>query len=148
MKIREHCTRNVISAKADCTITEAARLMRKHHVGCLVIVSDDGKSLPTGIVTDRDIVIEVLAEEISMETVTVKDIMTHSLILAAEEDDILDALQLMEDHGVRRLPVINSKNELTGLLSLNDILKVVEELLDVILSTYKREQSQENKLRP
>jgi len=147
MKTAKYCTHHVITAKQDCPIPEAARLMRKHHVGCLVVVSEEDESLPVGIVTDRDLVVEILAEDISPETVTVRDIMTHLTVLAREEDDILTSLKLMDERGIRRLPVTNGDNELTGILSTDDVARVIHDQIGHIVSIYKREMEHERKAR-
>ena len=79
LNIGKYCTHNVITIDKDGNIIEAARLMREHHVGCLVVVSTDNDGeRPVGILTDRDIVVEVLGEEVSLDSVTVEDVMTRA----------------------------------------------------------------------
>ena len=122
--------------------------MREHHVGCLVIVSDDDEDLPVGIVTDRDLVVEVLSLEVSPDSVSVKDVMTRTPVLAREEDDILTSLKLMEEHGVRRIPVTNGYNELTGILSTDDVARVIHNQLGHVISIFNNEMEHEKKARP
>ena len=143
MNAGNFCTREVVTAKDSFSVLEAARLMRRHHVGCLIVTADDNGSRPVGILTDRDIVIEVLAEEVPLDSVAVKDIMSYSPVIAREDDDILTALRLMEERGVRRIPVTNSRDELTGILSTDDIIKVLHQGLGNILSICNREFAQE-----
>jgi len=144
LNIGKYCTRNVITTDLDSSVIEAAKLMRKYHVGSLVVVSRDADGLrPIGILTDRDIVIEVLAEEVTMESVTVEDIMTRSPIVAREDDDIFMTMETMRVKGVRRLPVTDSLGILVGILTTDDLLGVIYEEMGNIVSLFSREQLQE-----
>ena len=108
MTVGKFCTREVVIAGRDSTILEVARLMRQHHVGDVVIVdAGDDKTEPIGILTDRDIVVELLAAEVSLDTVAVGDVMSFELVTAREQDSIWDTLQSMRAKGIRRVPVVN-----------------------------------------
>jgi CBS domain-containing protein len=141
MKIGGFCNREVITADQDISVIEAAKLMRSSHVGCLVIVNDNNQ--PVGIVTDRDIIVEVIAEELSVDSVSIKDFMAGSPAVIREDDDINTALLIMEKHGVRRIPVVNENTQLIGILSLDEILKEISGMLDSVISSYYRELSNE-----
>ena len=124
MSAGQLCKRNVITTHRDCTIREAAQLMRKHHVGCLVITEEkSGKTEPVGIVTDRDIVMEVLAENLEINDVNVGDIMSYALLKVQESDSIVETAQRMRARGVRRVPVVSDSCELIGIIALDDILE-------------------------
>ena len=83
MSIGEICNREVVVARRDESALQAAKLLRRHHVGDLVVVDEhDGRRLPVGILTDRDLVMEVLAEVLGPEAVTVGDIMQTGLLYA------------------------------------------------------------------
>jgi len=148
MNVGNYSTRDIITTQKDCSIFEAARLMREHHVGSLIVVIDNqDEPGPVGIVTDRDIVIEVLAEGIMPDTVTVNDIMTPTPVVAREQDDIISVLNMMEERGVRRIPVMNVYDELTGILSTDDMLKFFHHGLGKIVGIYNREIANEKKMR-
>ena len=142
------CKRDVITIHRDATIREAARLMRKHHVGCLVITeAKAGRTEPVGILTDRDIVMEVIAADIGLNEVTVDDIMSYALLKVCESDSILEIAQRMRARGVRRVPVISNKCELVGIIALDDILELLSEELSMLTRLTSREAEQEQKKR-
>ena len=148
MKAGELCTRNVVTAKRETSITDAARIMRDRHVGCLVVTEGDDNPLePVGILTDRDIVIEVIAKNVDLDKVTVGDIMTYTLIKVNTQDTILDTAQRMRARGIRRVPVIRDTGELTGILALDDILALLSEELSLLTKITSREAEQEKKKR-
>lgn len=147
MNTGKYCNHNVITARKDFSIPDAARLMRQHHVGSLVVVTGNDEFKPVGILTDRDMVIEVLADDVSTSSVTVGDIMTPLPVVANENDDIVSALKIMEQHGVRRLPVTNNEGELVGILTSDDVLKVFYQGLGELVSLYKHEVKHEKQRR-
>ena len=148
MNIGKYCSHNVITAQKESSIYEAAQLMRRHHIGVLVIVTgnSDGNR-PVGIITDRDIVMEVIAEQIPLDAVTIEDVMTRSPLVGREDDDIFSTMEIMREKGIRRLPVIDSLGLLTGILTTDDLLQVIYEEMGNIISLITREQMQELKKR-
>lgn len=148
MKAGELCSREVITATREMTIAAAARLMRDRHVGSLVVVEDSGnRQEPVGIITDRDIVIEVIAENVGVDEVTVGDIMTYALLKVNVQDSIFETAQRMRARGVRRVPVIEATGELAGILALDDILELLSEELSLLTRVTSREAEQEKKKR-
>jgi len=144
MKIGEICNRVVVFSTKDMPLSEAGKLMREHHVGCLLVLEEtDRGRIPIGIVTDRDIVVEVLSAGLDYRTVKVGEIMNADLFVAREDDDILDALQLMRRRGVRRLPVILASGVLVGIVTIDDLLGIVAEQLDDLVKAIASEQSRE-----
>src|SRR5262245_41575359 len=143
--IRELCTREVVVAARDTTVAAAAKLMRHHHVGTIVVCDqpNGGRRLPVGIVTDRDIVIEVVAPELDAKVITVGDIMVQGLITARETEGVLQALEIMRFKGVRRLPIVREDGHLVGIVSIDDLLGVLAEELSDIAKIVTREQAQE-----
>jgi CBS domain-containing protein len=96
MTAGELCNREVVIAYRDTRLGEAARLMREHHVGSLVVVVDRlSERVPVGILTDRDIVVAVVAKGLDPRTLTVGDVMAGELLTVREEDGLADALRLM-----------------------------------------------------
>ena len=147
MKTGEACNRTVIVVGRETPLDEAAKLMRENHVGSLVVAEDTNGRRPVGIVTDRDMVVEVLAAGLDYRTMAVGEIMGARLITASEDDDCLDTLKLMRTHGVRRVPVVGLKGDLAGIVTADDLLEIVAEELGEIVRTVGREQAQEAALR-
>lgn len=147
MNVGEFCSREVVIASEEATIVEIAQLMRKHHVGDVVIV-DRSKSppVPIGIVTDRDIVVELVAAEVPLGAVSVGDVMSYDLATAREDEAVWDALQRMRTRGVRRLPVVNAQGGLEGILALDDLLELLSEELGSLARVPAREIVREKKL--
>jgi CBS domain-containing protein len=123
MSIREICNRNVVCAAAGATATEAARLMRQNHIGNVIVVDRlDGPRTPLGVVTDRDIVIEVVAEGVDPDQLKLADMLTGRLVTVEESTSITETIRTMSLHGVRRLPVVDTAGRLFGVVSVDDIL--------------------------
>jgi len=103
MTIGELCNREVVVVHKGENALEAAKLMRQYHVGDVVVVEDrDDRKVPAGILTDRDIVIELVAEQVDPESVTVEDVMSDQLLVINESDELLDTMEQMRDRGVRQ----------------------------------------------
>jgi CBS domain-containing protein len=145
MKIRDVCNREVVVVGHDESALDAAKLMREFHVGDVIIVrSDREERIPVGIVTDRDLVLEVLALEVNPETIEVGDLFaTGPLVKVTEDDDLTETLQLMRDHGVRRVPVVDSSLELTGIVSVDDVLDLLAEQINLIADLSPMQLSKE-----
>ena len=143
MRIGEACSRSVIVVSPGTPVGEAAKLMREHHVGSLVVVADGPAGHPLGIVTDRDFVVEVLSAGIDYRTVSVGEIMAPRLVRATEDESVLDALHRMRAHGLRRLPVVNAAGDLVGIVTFDDLLEIIAEELDDIVQAIGTEQSAE-----
>ncbi len=134
MKTGTACNRAVAYIDGDESALEAAKLMRQHHVGDLVITREDrGRHLPVGVVTDRDLVLEVLAQGIDPDSVTVGDLFTSpTLITATIDDELEDTLRSMRSNGVRRVPVVEDDGALVGIITMDDMLGVMAgQLLDI-----------------
>jgi CBS domain-containing protein len=151
MNVRDICTRDVVTVREFDELTAAAQLMREKHVGYLIVVApalEDGSFTPVGVLTDRDIVIAVVARETDARTLRVGDLMTRQPVVVNEEDSIGTALHEMRRIGVRRVPVVGRGGALVGVLSLDDILESLsEELLDVA-GSIRSEVGIEKALRP
>lgn len=146
--IGELCNREVVVVTADTTITVAAKLMRHHHVGSIVVVDESGGArLPVGILTDRDIVIEICAMELDQNLLTVGDIMSRDLVTVREAEGVLETMEIMRYKGVRRLPVVSAEGQLTGIISVDDLLDVVAEELGELTKVLAREQAREATVR-
>lgn len=144
MPISEICNREVVIVQVGNSVLEAARLMRQHHVGNVVVVEDrGGVRIPVGIITDRDLVVEIMAQDIAPSGITVGEIMASELASAKESIGVFDAIQYMRSKGVRRLPVVADNGGLVGIITLDDMLELLaEELLD-LSKLVKHEQKKE-----
>ena len=139
------CNREVVIVEGSATIPEAAKLMREYHVGNVVVIEErDGLNYPVGILTDRDIIIELIAKEIDINSVTVGDIMSSEIKLARENDDVTDTIKQMRYKGVRRMPVIDERGALVGIVALDDLIDLLAEqlkgLADLIGKEHIREE--------
>jgi CBS domain-containing protein len=144
MKTSEICRKQVVVAKRATPLDEVARLMRKGHVGCVVVLEEAEGRLPVGIVTDRDLVIEVLAPGLDARTLTAGDVMSTSPAVTRETDDVLWALKTMRERGIRRLPVVDEAGTLKGIVSMDDLMEHVAVGLDDIVQALGTERTVEN----
>lgn len=149
MTVGDICTRNVVVAPRTETIVDAAKRMRSSHVGDLIVVEiRGGQHVPIGIVTDRDIVISVVAGDPDhVNYLLVSDVMSSDLITAREHDDIESALKKMHEHGVRRLPIVDGVGALVGVLTLDDVLQYLTAQQRELVALVAREQQQERRYR-
>ena len=148
MSVGEICNREVYFVSRDNTVVEAAKLMRDHHVGALVVTEQrEGKPHPIGLLTDRDIVVEIIAEDIKVENLLVGDVMSLDLLSIGEDDGISESLKLMKTRGVRRVPVLDGKGELAGILAVDDLIGLLAEELADISQLVEREQEKERNSR-
>lgn len=146
MPIGEFCNREVVFATRETSIPEAAQLMRKFHVGDLVVVDEiDSKRVPVGIVTDRDIVIEIVSQSLDLNEFSVGDIMSPQLISVQEKEGVFEAIRLMRAKGIRRIPVVNHEGGLEGIVSADDILDLLAEEMTELAKVVPREQEREAK---
>ncbi|SFF09505.1 CBS domain-containing protein [Nitrosomonas sp. Nm166] len=133
MTIGEICNREVIVIQQDETILEAAKLMRQYHVGAIIVVDKpNGRRVPVGMVTDRDLVVEILATELDETVITVGDIMIPDIFTVKESTPTYEAIEFMRRKTVRRLPIVDEAGELVGIFTLDDALQLLsEEILDL-----------------
>lgn len=144
MKVGEYCKRAVISINANADVAETAKLMRDEHVGFLVVHSEgDELRKPIGVLTDRDLVLAVIAREVDPHAVTVRDVMTRQPLIADESDELSDLLQAMRFAGIRRVPVVDARCGLTGIIAIDDALDVITGLMCDIACAVRNEQQQE-----
>jgi len=144
MSIGKVCNRETVIARAEDTIVEVSKLMRRHHVGDVVVIEPgEGGNVPIGILTDRDLVMEILAQDLSPDAVTVGDIMSEEIVTAREDDSIWDTLQRMRIKGVRRVPVVDARGGLVGILALDDLLELLAGELADLAKIVRREEGRE-----
>ena len=124
MSVGKACTRSVVTVRPEETVHEAAKLMAHHEVGTLVVV--DG-TRPVGMLTDRDLVIRVMAKEPLSRHVLVRDVMTPEPVCIPEHMPLAEAVVRMRGHQVRRLVVVNDAQAVVGIVSLDDVLLLLSE---------------------
>jgi CBS domain-containing protein len=148
MTVGKICNREVVITTPEATLIAVAKLMREYHVGDVVVVNARGdEKVPVGIITDRDIVLAIVASEVDLDAVLAGDIMSHELLTAGEQESIWDVLQRMRSHGVRRLPVVNARGGLEGILSVNDFLELISDELLALAQVATRQQQREKEIR-
>jgi CBS domain-containing protein len=148
MPVGELCIRQVVIAPRDTSVLSAAKLMRQYHVGDLVVTDETaGRRVPVGIVTDRDIVLEVLGQELDAASLSLNDIMTGDLIAVREHEGVFQTIQLMRAKGVRRAPVVNGEGALVGIVSVDDLIELLAEELSELVKLVSREQKREAEMR-
>ena len=134
-RLKDFATSVVAVVEPETPALLVAQLMRKHHIGALVVVDAQEKTRPIGIVTDRDLVLELVAEELDPTVFTAGDIMSVDLVLANPEMDAMEAVQLMRAHRLRRLVIADGEGRLAGIVSLEDVLEpMARELADLAAS--------------
>ena len=144
MNIGSICSRRIVTVDHACSLTQAAGLMRDRHVGALVVTSASSDGIRVmGVVTDRDLVIHVLAQGLDGADVDVGDIAHQNVASVYEKDDVSQALSVMQKQGLRRLLVTNGDQQLTGIVSLDDLTAAcasdMDRLAQVIRSGIDRE---------
>ncbi len=130
------CKRKVTVGYKHTSLVAAAQLMREDHVGSLVVVDDEnGSRQVRGLITDRDIVMSVVATGLDPEPLRLEDIMTEDVITASETDSLLDLMRAMRVNGVRRVPVVGFQDELMGIVSMDDVLKILAHEMNTLVGS-------------
>jgi len=145
------CQRRVIMVRPTDDLVKASQLMREEHIGYLVVVEptlQEGGWVPVGVLTDRDIVVSVVAREADPRMLRVGDVMTQKPVTVLAEDSIADALGEMRRIGVRRLPVLGDGGVIAGVISLDDVLNAIAQDMGNAAAAINRERAIETALRP
>jgi len=148
MIVGDLCSRDVVTVAAKAGLVEAAQTMRTRHVGFLV-VTDDGavNGIPVGVLTDRDVVIEVVSKGIDPLDLTAGDVMSRDPLVVAVDARPEHALKQMRIFGVRRTPITDAQGRLVGVLALDDLLDWLAGTLADAAGVVRREQRLERQLR-
>ena len=118
MPVENLARSDVVTASKDESVENLASMMDDHSVGSVVIADDDE---PVGIVTDRDLTIETIAAGESPDGVTAADVMSSDLCTIEPDEGFYRATELMSEHGIRRLPVVDSSGQLEGIITVDDL---------------------------
>jgi CBS domain-containing protein len=150
MTVGQVCNPNVATIDPGASVVDAATRMRQEHVGNLIVVeSRRGAAVPVGILTDRDIVLAVIAKRVAPDSVTVGDAMTRDLLTVREDASIEFALREMRRRGVRRVPVVRAASgDLVGIIALDDLVQHWATQLGRLADLIRLEQDAETRARP
>lgn len=133
MRVADVCSHHVVCIGPEAVVQEAAELMQKQQVGALVITSySSGKRTPLGIVTDRDIVTNVIAAGKNPKTLSVAEVMAGSLATCRGDHELFDVIGLMHQRGIRRVPVVDAQNVLIGIVTVDDIIGALAEHVGIL----------------
>ena len=149
MTAGEICTQNVVVTRKEESIVDAAKRMRMFHVGDLVVVERVGeRQQPIGILTDRDIVLSVVASDPRYaHCCMVNDVMTSDLITVRESEDLMSVLKKMQAHGTRRMPVIAEEGDLVGIVTFDDVARALADELNAMIGVLSSEHVREERYR-
>jgi CBS domain-containing protein len=149
VNVGEMCSRDVVVIAPEESVVTAAELMRRHHVGDVVVVEGQPDArVPIGVVTDRDLVIEVMAPRLDPDSVRVGDLVVARLVTAREADGVPETLRAMRVAGVRRVPVVDDDERLIGILALDDVLELLAEQMVDAAHLVGRQPREEARSRP
>ncbi len=136
MPISDLCSKEMVTVDSNQSLQKAAKLMKKKHVGTLIVTQGES---PVGIITDRDIVLKVVAEGKSVDECKVEEAMTDKLVTAPKDCSVYDAIRLMEKKKVRRLVVVDKSERLCGVLSTDDLVQMLSEEMAGIGRLYEKQ---------
>ena len=148
MPISECCNIGVVCCEADTSIPDVAALMRKHHVGDVVVIEKkDEDRVPIGILTDRDIVIETISLQLDVNLFSASDFMSAPVVTVREDEDFVETLRLMRKHKIRRMPVVTHAGTLYGIVTIDDIVNLLAMELSLLTGAIVEQPIKEGMLR-
>jgi CBS domain-containing protein len=148
MAVGEICSREVVFARKGASVRGAAQLMREYHVGAIVIVDElNGKRIPVGILTDRDIAVGIVAKALDADSLRVEEVMSGELVTVRETDGVSQTIETMRARGVRRMPVVDERGSLVGIVTGDDFVDLLAEELTALARMASREQRREAQTR-
>lgn len=144
MSIRQICTPEVVCINRNATIAQAAEQMREFHVGTLVVVEGANDNFfPIGLITDRDIVVSVVAAHISPDDLIVGEVMNPQLTTVQIDEDVYETIQMMSARGIRRVPVLDKEGKIVGIVSQDDLLAHLSREMISLSMISRRQQVKE-----
>jgi len=143
MTVGEVCNREVVVIHPDASVLDAARLMKVHHVGDVIVVEGVDRRAPVGILTDRDVALAVVDRFTRLPYLRVSEIMSHDIVTANETENLFAVVKKMRSHGIRRLPIVNSAGALEGILTFDDVMALLSDELNDLARLVVAEQKRE-----
>lgn len=129
MAIRNICKKEVITVNEDSSLMEVAEIMGKENVGFIIVKGESGS--PTGVITDRDIVVQVIAKNKAPTDIKVKDVMSKDLLILGSHQGVHEIIKSMGEKGVRRAPIMED-NKIIGIVAIDDlIILLADEFCDI-----------------
>lgn len=145
MNVGEVCSKKVVHVSKQDSVLYVARIMREQHVSAVIVIDNiSGEIRPQGLITERDLVLEVLAAKIDPSVLTAEDILSSELICVTETHDVREALKYLRYYGVKRAPVVNVNGILVGLFSIKDSLTTLAEEFSELVKLLSNELINEN----
>jgi CBS domain-containing protein len=132
MSIGKLFNRQVVTVPRDMSINHAAKLMKIHKIGDIVVINDEHEGVPVGIFTDRDIAVKIVAEEVDPINFCVGDAMSEALLVLEEHLGVKEAVELMCVKGIRRAPITNQEGRVIGIISIDDLILLLADELGTI----------------
>lgn len=144
MDLMKIASSRAITVPRETSLAEVARLMRDNHVGDVVVTEQKaGRLAPVGILTDRDIVMATIAVGAPIEPLLAGDVMTAEVACISADASLIDAIALMKEKGIRRLPLINKDASLIGIVTLEDIMALLSRELTALAQVAERQKEME-----
>lgn len=139
-----YLSRDVVTIDEAASLPEAARLMREHHIGDLV-VTREGR--PTAILTDRDLAIETLGQDVPVDGLRVGDITSETLATGLVTDDVFALIQKMKESGVGRLPLLDAQGAVAGIVTAKRLTRILLEGLNDLFEMSEQRKQNEREIR-
>ena len=137
MGIVQCCRDQVVAVSLDTPAVDVARIMGEKNVGSVVVISGDNR--PAGILTDRDLAVRVMAQEKNPGEVRAKEVMTRDVITFQDSMGIYEAIRKMTDEGIRRMPVVDDAGKLIGIVTMDDIIRMLGEEMAIIAKNIEKQ---------
>jgi CBS domain-containing protein len=137
MVLGECCRKNVMQVSPEATVMEAIELMEEKNIGCVVVTERDH---PTGIVTDRDLVLRVLGKGRNPSAIRVRDVMTKNPMVLSGDLGLFDAIQQIRGKSFRRIPVVDGSGRLVGIITLDDMIRLLTQELSAVATVLDGQQ--------
>ncbi|MCE5338931.1 MAG: CBS domain-containing protein [Methanomicrobiaceae archaeon] len=137
MGIVKCCREQVVAVSLDTPAVDVARIMGEKNVGSVVVISSDNR--PAGILTDRDLAVRVMAQEKNPGEVRAKEVMTRDVVTFQDSMGIYEAIRKMTDEGIRRMPVVDDAGKLIGIVTMDDIIRMLGEEMAIIAKNIEKQ---------
>lgn len=147
MLVADICTKAVVTCTPEDRLLDAARKMRDQAVGAVVVVEErDGMVVPVGVVTDRDVVVDVVVPQLDrIHELTVGDLADREVVTVHGGFNIDRALEVMSEAGVRRAPVVDGRGALVGIVTIDDLIETLAARLIGVVAVIRKQQRRERK---
>jgi CBS domain-containing protein len=147
MLVADICTKAVVTCAPEDRLLEAARRMRDQHVGAVVVVVQrEGITVPVGVVTDRDVVVEAVVPRLTeLGTLTVADLSAREVVTVNAGFNVDRALEIMSEAGVRRAPVVDGRGALVGIVTIDDLIETLAARLIGVVAVIRKQQIRERR---